>query len=103
MRATLPPKEGAVYLAVSRDDEIERMALHPLDDEQEGRGPWLTFRVVWRFVAESNPSPWLYSCRGTDVHWVHNPDYFAGGPPPGVTVGGGSDAEALAWLMEGEQ
>ena len=97
--------------AVKRDasyskegDLIIRMALHPMGIVN-GLGNGRTkeqqypFRVVYRNVGKRG-KPWFYSCLGVDVRT----SYSQGRESPiyGDTVGDGSDAAALLWLLEEE-
>lgn len=113
-------KTPTVYQMVSRPtkygDRIMRMALHPgLDDQPQGIGRQFPFRITWQWYPYTSIG-WLYSCRGVEVHWAGDVDMACvcakcGSNDPhswcgmlaGVRVGvDGSDASALAWLLEGE-
>lgn len=89
-----------VYSAVSDElAPIIRMSLHPiLDSEKMGVGPKFGCRVVWDCLG-SMPADFFVSCRGKDFvartgcGWMPVPEegFYA------------SEADAIQWLLEGEE
>ena len=97
-----------VYLLRSFGDAaghntVERMMLHPRVSTlntaaaRSGRAHTVPHRVVYRYVYAFDPfaeSCWRMSCVSRAVDRTHE---------AGAVIGDGSDAAALAWLLEGER
>ena len=95
-----------LYSAISEPDEdgdrIERISLYPiLDSEIPAEGYSFSHLVAWRWITHTGPKTpdtfhWRVSCRSREIldpsmrHKMGEP------------IGDGTDADAIAWLLEGE-
>lgn len=85
------------------DYSVERMTLHPRVSTKSTLAAWngeaftVPHRVAYRGYLRDcdifGHGPWRYSCLSRQVD----------GCLHGVVIGDGSDAAALAWLLEGER